>query len=182
MQDPQVNKSIWSRLPSFVWIIIFIAGIAVLIGGIIGFFIGMSTIEGFASALMLIAGYFFMRSTGNGLANGMIIAFYALMGMAIDQPGNVIFNYPIEVWECPADSSLSRTEVVSNPLPERTDITQDFSCVNEAGQRVKTVGIVPILVTRFAEYVMIAYLFMGFHGMRRRLSGQHDPVVDMPTT
>ena len=46
----------WKRIPSWGWILILVVGVIGLIAFFIGSFVAIATIEGVASAVMLIAG------------------------------------------------------------------------------------------------------------------------------
>ena len=160
----------WSWLqkaPSFVWIFIFIAGIVGFIGGIILIFWLLANVEGVASVIFLIVGWFMAmglasadKTPGSQILVAGVITFYALMGMAVDQPGNPIFNQPVG-WLCPEGSSLNRGVNVSHPLPERTDITQDYRCLDDKGKTVKMIDMGAVVGIRFVEYVVIAYAMMA---------------------
>lgn len=176
----QNNKSWMERIPSIGWIIIFLGGIIAFIGGIAGLFYAFSHIEGFASIIFLIIGYFALRNTGSSLANGGIICFFALMGIAVDQPGNPIYNKPVEIWQCEDGTHLNRGVNVTHPLPERTDITQNFACLDEHEIPVKQIGMEKVIVVRFIEYILIGYFFMGFNSLRKRLKGEEEiPPVEV---
>ncbi len=180
------QKSLMERIPSIAWIFIFIGGIALVIGFFIGLFYGLSNFEGFASLIFLIIGYFAIRNTGSSLGNAMMIGFFALMGVAVDQPGNPIYNKPVEIWQCEDDTHLNRGVDVTHPLPERTDITQNFSCLdNSTDEVVKTIGLEFVALTRLLEYIAIGYFFMGFNAVRKRLFGKPEdeipPVEVTPT-
>jgi hypothetical protein len=178
------RPSSWrSRVPSFVWLIIFAGGIVLAIGTIVGLFYGLAAIPGFASIIFLLIGFFVIRNTGSSMGNAAMIGFFALMGVAVDQPGNPIYNVPVGIWQCPDGTELNRGINVTNPLPERTDITQDFSCVDDSGEVVKRIGMEYVALVRLIEYVLIGYLFMGINGIRRRLRGgtqDDDLIVQAP--
>lgn len=171
-----------SQIPSIGWIIIFLGGIALLIGAIIGLFYGLATIPGFASIIFLVIGFFVIRNTGSSIANAAIIGFFALMGMAVDQPGNPIYNEPIGIWQCPDGTELNRGINVTHPLPERTDITQEFTCVDESGTLVKRIGMGYVILVRLIEYLVLGYLLMGVNNFRRMLrrSSGDDDLVNNP--
>jgi hypothetical protein len=167
--------------PSWVWVILFPLGIIAFIGTIIGLFYLLANVEGFASIIFILIGW----GMGSAFAPkphqkkhdqlpsfmiGGFICFYALMGMAIDQPGNYFFNKPIEWWLCPADTNLNRTVDVSHPLPGRTDLTQDFQCRNSQGQIMARASLGGVVGIRFLEYVLVAYLFMGLKQLQYRLT------------
>src|SRR5215203_2419826 len=132
--SPSIRKSFWSKLPSWAWIFIGLAAIAIFILFIIGSFYSLAHWEGFASAIFLVIGVFVFRvfsgsPPGNiPLIRAILVGFFALMGATIDQTGNVIYNKPVELCMCPSGSDLQRTTVTSHPLPGRTDMTQDFTC------------------------------------------------------
>jgi hypothetical protein len=175
-------KNLLSKLPTIVWILLIPLGIVIFIGAITTAFYLIASVEGVASILMLIAGAIFTisgggsvnnyskakiagKETGDAMSKFFLatgICFFALMGMAIDQPGNFIYNKPIELIYCPPGSGLNRIVDVSHPLPGRTDITQDFTCRDAEGKAVKQVGMFEVIGVRFFEYVVIAYLLMGF--------------------
>ncbi|MEP7103325.1 MAG: hypothetical protein ABI721_01275 [Candidatus Dojkabacteria bacterium] len=167
-------KNIVSNLPSIAWVILLPLGIFALIGGIIFLFFIISSVEGAASVIILIAGIFVIRGSdsinvkgvkekSSGFMVGVGIVFFALMGMAIDQPGNFIYNKPIEVLFCPAGTYLSRDQIVSHPLPERTDITQDFDCVDSTGNAATSIDMWNVILVRFVEYVIIGYILIGLN-------------------
>jgi hypothetical protein len=112
------------------------------------------------------------KETGAGFITALGICFFALMGMAIDQPGNYLYNKPLEWLFCPANSTLSRGIDVSHPLPGRTDITQDFNCVSSDQKITKRIGPLEIMGVRFVEYVVIAYAVLGLVEVRRRVKKQ----------
>jgi hypothetical protein len=175
-------RAIWSRLmnlPSIAWVILFPLGIIAFIGSIILFIVGISSIEGFATVIFLVIGWFMamgivaagqeFKGPGSGLMMGGIICFYALMGMALDQPGNFLFNKPIG-WFCPSGSSMNRDVSVLHPLPGRTDLIQRFMCVDiKTGKNVEEVGMFKLIGVRFVEYVVVAYGFMALHTLLRKL-------------
>lgn len=163
----------FKNLPSFVWIILIVVGIIALIGGIITIFWAVATIEGIASIVILIAGIIAIW-TANSFpskpdlqksSNFMVavgIVFFALMGMAIDQTGNFIYNKPIEIFYCSQDEYLNRGVDVTNPLPGRTDITQEFVCINKTTQAKRYVDMGSIILVRFVEYIIIGYALRFF--------------------
>ena len=159
----------WSKMPSIFWIIVIPLVIAAFIGGIIFFFTALSSVEGFASIIIFVVGFLAMRGTGSSIANALIILFFAAMGVAIDQTGNKLYNLPIEMAECPDGTSLTRDEIVTHPLPGRTDITQYFACVDDDNRLVKEVGLGTVIGIRFAEYLGLGYAIIWFHQTRRWL-------------
>ncbi len=174
-------------LPSIVWVIGAILGIVAFIALINGAFFGLTQIEGLASILMLIVGFLTIRvfSTPPGTfseklrnlfnfrppkrkrqieAQGVVIALgvltFAFTGFAFDQPGNVIYNLPIQWLFCPAGTQLQRGADVRNPRPGTTVITQDFTCVDVEGQLQAEVPIWGAMLVRFVEYLLLAYLLI----------------------
>lgn len=89
-----------------------------------------------------------------------MIGFFALMGATIDQPGNLIYNKPVETCFCPPGSQLRRSTITSNPLPGRTDMTQDFTCVQN-GKPVESINMLAVMGIRFLEYLVLGYLLLG---------------------
>ena len=55
-------KSIFSNLPSIVWVVLLPLGLAALIGGIILIFFMLASVEGFASILILVIGFLVVRA------------------------------------------------------------------------------------------------------------------------
>ncbi len=164
----KVKKSIWSKLPSWAWVLIFVGGIILVIGIIIGSFVAIATIEGVASLILLTCGMIgfgvlpLRKPEKNGaMFTGVALAFFALMGASIDQTGNYIYNKPIEVCFCADGSKLSRMENVSNPVPGTTYIQQDFTCYDKAGAPVKTINLFVIMGIRFVEYILLGYILLA---------------------
>lgn len=186
-----------SKAPSIVWVFIFPLGIAAFIGSIIFIFWAIATVEGVASLVMLIAGFLVMRfgssvpltnsegkkiNAGSNIAIAMGISFFALMGMAIDQTGNYIYNKPLEILFCEDDSTLNRSVDILHPLPGRTDIIQDFSCYDKDGEFVNSIGMFKIIAIRFVEYVFIGYALLYLnrainHYMFRKKALKTSPVI-----
>jgi hypothetical protein len=160
------------ELPSFVWIILIVGGVAAFIIGIIAFFVGLGTIEGFGSLVILVITLVIIviskpnpytkSEKSSAFMKGVSVAFLALMAAAIDQTGNIVYNKPIEIIYCDQGTYLTRDSDVSNPLPGRTDITQDFKCIdNASGKTVKVIDPLLIFFIRFFEYVLYVYI-VGF--------------------
>lgn len=163
-----------SNLPSFVWIFIIPLALIIFVGSIISLFVAIATIEGFASIIFIILGLLYIRGSTTDIvmnsklkekSSGFFLAlglcFFALMGVAIDQPGNYFYNKPLEIFFCPEDTKLNRDEIISNPLPGRTDITQNFVCFDTDGNEAKTNGIGEVLLVRFVEYIILGYIIIG---------------------
>lgn len=165
-------KSWRKRIPSWAWILIFVAGIGGILFAIIGSFIAISTIEGVASLALLIAGIIGfgiipLRKVEQTQAIGRAVglSFFALMGATIDQTGNYFYNKPIELCMCADGTTLDRDENISNPLPGTTYIEQDFTCYDKMGNPVKQLNIFAILGIRFLEYVILGYLLIGLRNV-----------------
>lgn len=160
------RKSIWSMLPSWAWIFIGLAAIALFLAIIIGGFVALATIEGVASILLLAAGIICFGvfsgkpATWPAVMRAIGVGFFALMGATIDQTGNLIYNKPVEMCMCQKGAELQRRTITSHPLPGRTDMTQDFACVKD-GKIVETLNVFPIFGIRFLEYMLLAYLLLG---------------------
>lgn len=163
-------KNRLANLPSIVWVILFPLGLVAFIGLILGFFYLLTMVEGFSSFVFIVVGLLYLfsvlkqpalQSTKTpGIMVALGICFFALMGMAVDQTGNYIYNKPLEILFCPDNTTLERKEVVSNPLPERTDVAQDFSCYNSSNQVEERILVGNIIIVRFVEYVILGYIFL----------------------
>lgn len=159
-------------LPSWAYLILFIAAIVCVIGGFILFTVAISSIEGFASILFLIAGYFaFIRYYApmdeHPIYKAMAIGFFALMGMALDQPGNYIYNLPFQYTFCDSNEKLLRDMRVTHRKPGSTEFTQDFQCYKDGLEQGRRISLFGILGIRFLEYVGLGYLLIWI-GMLRK--------------
>jgi hypothetical protein len=175
------------KLPSIVWILIFVLGIIGFIGGIIGLFYLLSHVEGVASVIMLVVAWAVIRGAAkvtegttvgekNSIFTALGIGFFALMGMAIDQPGNVLYNQPMQWFFCPSGTELHRGVVVTNPVPGQTNTSQDFTCVNQDTRQFEREITVPqIIGVRFGEYVLIGYALIGLSRVYDRLRQRSAP-------
>jgi hypothetical protein len=178
--------SIWSRLPSIVWVFIFIGGIVGLIGGIIGLFWLLSNVEGAASVIMLLVAWGVIRGMSyagvqdkgakQGFMTAIGVTFFALMGMAIDQPGNYLYNKPMEVFFCPDQTELHRGVSVTNPVPGQTNVSQEFSCVStDTGVFVKGISTGRIILVRFFEYLAVGYILIYLNKLYMWLRFRPEP-------
>lgn len=131
--------------------------------------IGMTTIEGLASILFIIIGItafrvFFGRpvqSLAKLLKETIVgIAIFAFFGACLDQTGNAIYNKPIGYINCPADTSLQRTTIVTNPLPDSTYFIQNFTCYARDGKPVHEVNLLSVLAVRVFEYLALGLLLV----------------------
>ena len=155
------------HLPSWAWILIIIGGLIAFIAIIVGSFVGLATVEGFASVVLLCCGVigfgvYPLRKpeATDPIFRAIGISFFALMGATIDQTGNLIYNKPVEVCFCHDGTSLIRKQEVSNPLPGTTYIQEDYTCYDDAGNPVKRINTFAVLGIRFIEYVFIGYLLL----------------------
>lgn len=155
------------KIPSFLWIPLIAAAVAGFVG--IGWllFYGVGFVEGFSSVALLIAGWYGFRVANNsdeletgtlGVAFG--ICFFALMGMALDQTGNILYNKPIEWFFCPDGSALVRDAVQRGVRGGGVSVSQSFACMKGDESVVVLKGWAPMMV-RFAEYVAIGYVLLG---------------------
>lgn len=169
------KPSFLNNLPSIVWLLIIALGLISIIAGIWLLFYLAATVEGVVSFIFLLLGFGYLRSqyknrgsevdkaykktTGYKLTIAAIILFWALMGMAIDQTGNYVYNKPIEVLFCDEGSSLNRGTFTRHPLPERTDIVQSYDCFDNNSEFVNSIGLEKVILVRFIEYVTLGYVF-----------------------
>lgn len=161
--------SIMNKLPSWAYITIIILCFLIFISSIILFFAGLAYIEGFASILFLISAIGFLlsgpRGKSSNFVKGLGILFFALMGMAIDQPGNILYNKPIEYIFCKKNSTLTREVQVSHPVPGRTDMIQDFNCVDSNGNIENSISSISLIGIRFFEYIILGYFLVWITGI-----------------
>lgn len=165
-------NSIWKRIPAWAWIIIIVACIAGVLFALIGSFIAVATLEGVASIILLVLGVIGfgiapLRKPENpgSFTRAIGLSFFALMGATVDQPGNIIYNKPVEMCFCTDGSSLSRDENISNPMPGTTIIQQDFTCFDKMGNPVKQINMFAVLGIRFLEYILLGYLLIALRSV-----------------
>ncbi|RHX83179.1 hypothetical protein [Leptospira stimsonii] len=156
----------FGKLGTIGWIFIILFGLAAIILAPILLINAISKVEGFASFLLLIGGFFGARSSAKSQfgppANAIFIVFFSLMGVAIDQPGNYLYNLPLQ-FICKEGTRLERTVQVSHPLPERTDMTQVFTCSTFYGKEKNQIPLAKILGIRFLEYMILGGILLTFH-------------------
>ncbi len=175
-------------LPSFIWVILIVLGIVAVIALINGAFFGFTQIEGLGSILLLVGGWVGIRilteryhaknqrrrplDDAQKLANNIAVALgilsFAFAGFALDQPGNALYNLPIQWAFCPAGTQLARKADISNPRPGTTVIVQQFDCLDAAGAVVQEVPIWGAMLIRFVEYVLLGYLLLWLNGVYTR--------------
>ncbi|MBP7280790.1 MAG: zinc ribbon domain-containing protein [Leptospiraceae bacterium] len=173
----RTKKKFFADLPSWAYLILFIATIVSVIGGFILFTVAISSIEGFASILFLMAGYFvFIRyytpMDEHPVYKAMAIGFFAIMGMALDQSGNYIYNLPFQSIFCDSNERLHRDIRVTHRKPGSTEFTQDFQCYNDGAEkpeRGRQISLFRILGIRFLEYVGIGYLLIWIGKIRKKI-------------
>ncbi len=166
-------RNIRDRVSSWLWAIIILAAIVLAVGIPIALVYGLSHIEGLASVIFLVIGWFVFGIFAKGyvkstLALGSVVGFFALMGMAIDQAGNYLFNLPIGM-NCPEGSTFARSVVALHPYPGRTVFEQAFRCYDGAGKAVKTFADPVVFGVRFAEYFALAYMILGMRKLLFRI-------------
>ena len=131
--------------------------------------VGMATIEGLASVLLLITGILAFRifsrkpvaSIKKLVQESLVgLLIFASIGVCFDQTGNFIYNKPLEYVLCPPDTRVQRVAVVSNPLPDSTYIIQDYACYGSDGKAVSGISLVAVIVVRFIEYVLLGLIFL----------------------
>lgn len=156
------------KIPSILWIPIIIGAIALFIGGIWVIFYGFGYVEGFGSLIMLVLGFIGFRVGNNsddlnagkfGIALG--ITFFALMGMALDQTGNFIYNKPLEWIFCNENSELVRETIQGGVRGGGVSIKQNFACLNSTGEVVRQINMFEHLAARFVEYIFLGYILLG---------------------
>lgn len=171
-------KNIFSKMPSLFWVVIIPIGIALFIGSIIGLIYLSAYVEGFVSIIFLIISFFIVKKISKprqkqfsneeipkqkipSIAIAGFIIFFALMGAALDQPGNFIYNKPIEWIFCDECCELKRGVDVLHPRPGETYLIQDFVCVDDKNQINSFIAPFYIFLCRFVEYIILAYLLYG---------------------
>lgn len=164
-----------NSIPSWLWVFILLFGILLVIAIPIVFIYVLSHYEGVASIIFLVIGWFvfgaFAKSEKkNSLILGGAIGFFALMGMAIDQTGNRVYNQPL-AFSCPAGTTFGRTVSTLHLLPGQTDFIQNYECFNEKGESVYTISIGMVLLTRLVEYILIGYLLLGLRKLIFKIKG-----------
>lgn len=155
------------KIPSFLWIPIIVGAIALFIGGIFAVFYGIGYVEGFGSLILLGLGWIGFRVGNNsdsleagnlGIAIG--ITFFALMGMALDQTGNFIYNKPLEWIFCPETSELTRETISRGARGGGVTLSQNFSCVAENGEVLRKISGFEHFAFRFLQYILIGYILL----------------------
>lgn len=155
------------KIPSFLWIPIIVGAIALFIGAWLGFFYGIGYVEGFGSLIILVLGWIGFRVGNNskdleignfGIAIG--ITFFALMGMALDQTGNFIYNEPIQWIFCPENTELTRETISRGVRGGGVSLSQNFACVTDGGEVVRKISGSEHFAFRFVEYIVLGYILL----------------------
>ncbi len=163
-----------------------------MIGLFVGGFYGFTQIEGLGSIVLLLAAVVIIRLTSMpsspqtrwlrdrlrisgsptwnpGLTTALGILLFAGMGIAFDQPGNALYNRPIEWLFCPAETQLQRSADVTQPRAGTTVVSQNFTCVSPDGEVQSPVPLGAVIVIRFVEYILLGYLLLGLNYLLMRL-------------
>lgn len=173
--------SSWTdKIPSILWIPIIIGGIALFIGGGWAIFYGFGYVEGFGSLIMLVLGWIGFRignnsdekDVGNSLGVAVGLTFFALMGMALDQTGNFLYNKPLEWVYCPENSELIRETIKSGARGGGVQLSQNFVCVAQNGEVLRKVSMFEHLAVRFVEYVFLGYILLYLSRFYGKLRGK----------
>lgn len=170
-------KKLSEKIPSVLWIPIFIGGIALFIGLLLGGFYALGYVEGFGSILILMLGVFGFRAgnnspdiKGGGFEVALGISFFALMGMALDQPGNFIYNEPLEWIFCPPESDLVRETIQRGISGGGVSLSQNFECAAQNGGKIlRRIAFWELLIVRFLEYIVLGYILLGLNRLYARL-------------
>ncbi|MBN1638012.1 MAG: hypothetical protein JW866_03535 [Ignavibacteriales bacterium] len=172
------KNKFFSKIPSILWVIIIPLGIGLFIGSMIGFIYLSAYVEGFISIIFLIISFFIVKRASRprksqfqnqesrkgkipSIALAAFIVFFALMGAALDQPGNFIYNEPLEWIFCDEGCGLQRGVDVLHPRPGETYLIQDFVCIDDNNQIRKYIDPFHVFLFRFVEYIIIGYLLYG---------------------
>ena len=165
------------KIPSFVWVLIIVGAVAAFIGALWGGFYAISYIEGFGSVIMLAAGWACLRLGANSpdlesssLALAFLIFFFAMMGLALDHPGNALYNEPMQWIFCPADTELMRETTSRAARGGGVALSQRFTCVTPDGRVAHELGWEYALY-RFFQYVALGYLLLGLSRFYSWLKG-----------
>lgn len=167
------------KIPSILWIPIIIGAIALFIGGSYAIFYGFGYVEGFGSLVMLVLGWIGFRICNNsdGLETGTLavalgITFFGLMGMALDQTGNFIYNKPLQWIFCPENSELMRDTIRRGVRGGGVSLSQNFTCVAANGEQiVREISVFEQFAFRFSQYVVIGYILLGLSRAYAKIRG-----------
>ena len=123
--------------------------------------------EGIASITFLIIGLVFCRVLRKELVNSgtmaaAMIVIFAIFGMIFDGARNFIYNKPLELAFCPAETELTR-EVTFYENSDGEEVPQhNFACFSASrNQTVKEIPRYFSLGLRFFEYVLLGLILLG---------------------
>jgi hypothetical protein len=170
-----------SAMRSVMWLFVFLLGIAAIIALVTGGFFALTQLEGLGSMLLLVGGIVSLRlltaapkkgkarlrDPEKSILTALAVLTFAFMGFALDQPGNSLYNAPLEWMFCPTGTNLLRKANVSNPRAGTTVITQDFSCQTN-GQVVRRIEVYWVMLLRFLEYLILGYVLLGINALLER--------------
>lgn len=159
-------------------ITLIIGAILLFIGIIVAlnvFFQMTLNFEGIASILLFVVGcaavwFLWKEPIDSGFLKIMMIVVFAVFGALFDGAGNFIYNKPLELAFCPAESELTR-EVSSYETEDGTMYTHHFACFSES--RNETVKQIPGWVSsalRFLEYALLGGIFLGIIQLSARFA------------
>ena len=181
MENP---SPFWKKIPSWGWVILLGVGAIGLMALMTGTFFILTAVEGASSIVFLLAGLYGFGVIPlrkpvkpDPLTRGVGIAIFAFFGATIDQPGNIVYNKPVEICCCEKGTSLTRVTDISNPRAGTTLVTQVFTCYDATGSPVKRINMFAILGIRFVEYLFLAYLLIGLRWLLWKLAPRSSPVA-----
>lgn len=170
------------KLPSFVWVLIILAGVAALIGLLWGGFRAVTTVQWVGSVIALVVGWFLLRADtseagiSDGFVKALVILIFVGIGLALDQPGNPVYNKPIEWAYCPAGSGLVHEVETGAARGGGVRVNQKFWCRDASGGIARPIGMFEFLFIRAAEYVVIGYVLTGLGRLWRRFRSRNATV------
>jgi hypothetical protein len=133
-----------------------------------GGFYAVTYVEGFGSIFLLLCAWGALRAGANppelensSLGIAFLLVFFALMGIAFDQPGNFIYNKPVEWIFCPSGTELTREVLSRSVRGGGVSLSQNFRCVADDGQVLHVIGGFEHILFRFFEYVLLGYVLLG---------------------
>ena len=166
------------KIPSLAWILIIAAAVALFIGALWGGFYAVTHVEGVGSIFLLVCAWAALRGGANSpdlessnLGLAILIVFFAMMGIGLDQPGNFIYNQPMEWIFCPPETELTRDVVRRAARGGGVSIEQNFNCVAAGGQVLRRLSGWELYFFRFFEYVVIGYILLGLSRLYSRMKG-----------
>lgn len=122
--------------------------------------------EGIASILLLLLGFAVSWLRREDLVHGGVllvamIGLFAVVGTFFDGAGNFIYNKPLELAFCPAETELVR-EVTTYETEEGEAYLHKFACYSASqNQTVKEIPTYFSIGLRFFEYVLLGLILFG---------------------